>query len=322
MKGRPVKVSLIVPVYNVEKYLSDCMNSCISQTLYDIEILCVNDGSTDNSRAILEAFAAKDHRIRIIDKKNGGLSSARNAGMREAYGDIIMFLDSDDRIAPNACERVWRETMEGAADIVIFGSTMFPLNPAPDNWLRSVLTVRTHRSRGFKPGVLFHDAGAKPFVWRQAFTRTFLEKTGVMFNEDVRFGEDIVFQMEIFPQAKNFAFISDNLYDYRWYREGSLMSGIRKDRDEKMRMHLNIIEVIAEYWRAKGWLGAWPVEFLEWMLEFVVADVRSDEVLQKDEHLKNLYALIKKYGLEGSLSRVRPVIRPLARTLRAAAKAD
>ena len=88
MIGRPVKVSIIVPVYNVSKFLSTCLCSCINQTLYEIEIVCVNDGSTDDSLKILEAFAAKDHRVKIIDKPNGGLASARNAGVKNVYSKL------------------------------------------------------------------------------------------------------------------------------------------------------------------------------------------------------------------------------------------
>ena len=90
-------ISVIVPVYNVEKYLYTCLDSILNQTYSNIEIICVNDGSTDKSRKILEEYRKKDSRIRIVDKENGGLSSARNAGMRVAKGEFYSFIDSDDR---------------------------------------------------------------------------------------------------------------------------------------------------------------------------------------------------------------------------------
>jgi glycosyltransferase involved in cell wall biosynthesis len=92
------KVSIVIPVYNVEKYLRQCLDSVVNQTLKDIEIICVNDGSTDNSLQILEEYANKDDRIKIINKDNGGLSSARNAGLEIATGVYIGFVDSDDYI--------------------------------------------------------------------------------------------------------------------------------------------------------------------------------------------------------------------------------
>lgn len=92
------KVSVIVPVYNVEQYLPMCLDSIINQTLKDIEVICVNDGSTDNSLKILETYAQKDKRIRVLSKDNGGLSSARNYGLRKATGNYVGFVDSDDEI--------------------------------------------------------------------------------------------------------------------------------------------------------------------------------------------------------------------------------
>lgn len=91
-----VKISVIIPVYNVEKYLSACLDSIISQEFQDIEIICINDGSTDGSPAILEQYVLKDERITVYTQKNAGLSAARNAGLEKAAGEYIYFFDSDD----------------------------------------------------------------------------------------------------------------------------------------------------------------------------------------------------------------------------------
>ena len=99
MTAASEKVSIIVPIYNVEPYLSSCLASCLNQTLKDIEIICVNDGSTDHSLEIVKEFQKADRRIRIIDKENGGLSSARNAGITAARGEWLVFLDSDDMLS-------------------------------------------------------------------------------------------------------------------------------------------------------------------------------------------------------------------------------
>ena len=95
------KVSIIVPVYNIEKYLAKCLDSLINQTLEDIEIICVNDGSTDNSAEILNEYAQKDCRIKIINQDNAGLSAARNTGINAANGEYIGYVDSDDWIDLN-----------------------------------------------------------------------------------------------------------------------------------------------------------------------------------------------------------------------------
>lgn len=298
MIGRPVKVSIVVPVYNVSKYLSTCLCSCINQTLYDIEIVCVNDGSTDNSLEILEAFAAQDHRVKIINKPNGGLASARNAGIKNACGEIIMFLDSDDLLSLNACERVWRETLEAPTDIIVFGTEIFPAMPKASDWYYKVLATRTHRYWKFEPHVLFNEPAAKPFVWRQAFNRKFFKEKGMLFDERVRYGEDIVFQMEIFPHAETFAFIEDKLYLYRWCREGSLMESYRTDMDGKIREHLTFVRYITEYWQKHGWLEKYGKEYTQWLLEFFVYDCKNPEANFAQEHLGNLKKMMVEFSLD------------------------
>ena len=158
------KISIIIPIFNVENYLAKCLDSIINQTLMDIEIICVNDGSNDNSVDILNTYAQRDKRITIINKANGGLSSARNAGIRVANGEYICFLDSDDYFEFNACERLYIEILEGHADIIVFGANIFPQNPWPDYWLFDNLSPRTIMYNGFVKEALFKEKGATPFV--------------------------------------------------------------------------------------------------------------------------------------------------------------
>ncbi|MCQ2387266.1 MAG: glycosyltransferase [Clostridia bacterium] len=113
-----VKISIIVPVFNTEKYLSECINSLINQTLKNIEIILVDDGSTDNSPAICDEFALKDNRIKVFHKENGGQSSARNLGLKNSNGEYILFVDSDDTILDVACEKMYHVAKRLKADIV------------------------------------------------------------------------------------------------------------------------------------------------------------------------------------------------------------
>ena len=312
----PAKVSVIVPVYNVEKYLSSCLCSCINQTLLDIEIVCVNDGSTDSSLNILQEFAKQDYRIKIVDKPNGGLSSARNAGIKNSCGEIIMFLDSDDYLAPNACELIWKESLEAPTDIIIFGTNIFPEYPHASDWHYHVLDVQTHRRQEFTPSVLFKEPNAKPFVWRQAFNQKFFDEYGLEFDERVKYGEDMVFQMEAFPHGKNFSFISDKLYYYRWYREGSLMHSYCADLDEKIRQHLEFSGYITAYWQEQGWLKQYGKEYVQWLLEFLVADIRSTKVQCASEHLAKLGDMLREYSLYQYLNEMPSSVKTLARTVK------
>ena len=113
------KVSIVVPIYNVEKYLKQCIESIINQTLQDIEIILVDDGSPDNCPQICDEYAKKDSRIKVVHKKNGGLSSARNAGIEVATGDFIGFVDSDDYIELDMYEKMYNIAKENHVDFVV-----------------------------------------------------------------------------------------------------------------------------------------------------------------------------------------------------------
>lgn len=116
-----IKISVIVPVFNAEKYLKMCLNSLVSQTLKNIEIICIDDGSTDNSLAILDKFKSKDDRIKIIKQKNYGVSMARNNGISEAQGEYIGFVDADDWVDKDFFEKLYNAAQKYNADIATAG---------------------------------------------------------------------------------------------------------------------------------------------------------------------------------------------------------
>ena len=296
MKKNP-KISIIIPVYNVEKYLSRCLDSVVNQTLVDIEIICVNDGTKDNSVAIIEAYMEHDDRIVLVNKENGGLSSARNAGIEIANGEYLMFVDSDDYLAENACERLYIEHLENNADIIVFGSNIFPLNPYPSDWLRKVLSPWSKYYDKFEIDALFYHQGATPFVWRNCVKRNFLENTGLMFDESVLFGEDLIFQLCLFPQANNIAFIADKLYHYRWYREGSLMETTGRDFEQKFQLHIGMVKIITDFWKEKGFLDLYGAEYLAWMIRFLIVDLCERKLVNQKEYAKDIYDLLSSVGL-------------------------
>ena len=114
-------VSIIIPVYNGERYLQKAIDSALAQTLHDLEIICVDDGSTDGSAAILDGYAAKDPRVKVIHRRNEGVSAARNAGIDVADGRYIYFLDADDELEPETCERLAAKADAGECDVVQCG---------------------------------------------------------------------------------------------------------------------------------------------------------------------------------------------------------
>ncbi len=293
------KISVIIPIYNVESYLARCLDSCLKQTLYDIEIICVDDGSTDRSAGVLELYAQADSRIRPIRLENSGVSAARNAGLRAARGQWVMFLDADDYLEDVACERVWREAQEGPTDIIVFGAYLFPQAPEPDAWYGYVFRIYTHRVNGFEPKVLFDTPCAKPFIWHKAFSAELLKRAQVWFDEHIGLGEDLTFLMEIFPQAQYFAFIPDQLYHYRWFRPNSAMQQAKRDNHARLRKHVAVAEGITRYWQSQGWLEKYKGPYVNWVVDFLFADVQKLDLTdaEREDLLGEIRKLCDEYHL-------------------------
>lgn len=301
MKGP--KISVIIPVYNVSEYISRCADSIVSQNLYDIEIIFVNDGTKDNSREIVEKYQHKDSRIIILDKENGGLSSARNYGLKHAKGEYVLFVDSDDYLELNACERIYIEHLENNADIIVFGSKIFPEYNV-DMWIRNNLSVRTVYYDTDIPKVLFKENGAYPYVWRNCYKRKFLEKLNIFFDENAKFAEDILFQFEVFPFANNIAFIEDKLYNYRFSRPGSLMNTYNRNEDEKLNYHINIAHKISDYWIANNLIQDNELEYLLWMKEYLIDKLFWWNCAYKEQKVKEICGMIEKCGLNNYIKKM------------------
>lgn len=298
------KFSVIIPVYNVENYLSQCLDSVINQTIYDIEIICVNDGTKDSSKQILDKYRKMDSRIQVIDKKNGGLSSARNYGLKKATGNYILFLDSDDYIENKACERLYYEILESKPDIIVFGSHIFPVYPLPDPWLVNNLSPRTVSYQDDSINALINENCAVPFVWRNCFKREFLINYQLCFNEKVRFAEDLIFQFMAFPLAKNIVFISDKLYHYRCNRENSLMFNASKNQYMKYCQHIAALKIIADYWEQHGFFRFYKTEFMKWSVSFMGWDLYAYKGYKKKKLLKELCDFWDNYGLTNSIKKL------------------
>lgn len=234
--GRQVsnpKVSIVIPVYNVERFLKQCLDSVLAQTFTDYEVVCVNDGSTDSSPGILRRYAKKDNRILVIDQENGGLSAARNTGMSYARGEYIAFLDSDDYLDSQMLEKTVAKAEESHADIVIF-----------DYWLYfdSTGELGTYRDQDIYArlsGRLFtleEQPEMAQFigVWDRLFRRSFLESHGFQYPVG-RIYEDVTFCVETELAAKRIALLADHLYYYRRDVVGSITgneAGNRKHKED------------------------------------------------------------------------------------------
>ena len=297
MVKRP-KISVIIPIYNVEDYLNRCLESVVNQTLFDIEIIGVNDGTKDGSVAIIRKYMALDKRIQLVEKENGGLSSARNAGLEVATGELILFLDSDDYLALNACERIYEEYLNHGADIIVFGSTPFPEIPEPGDWIVWNLACRDVYYPKFHPDALFKEPAGNPFAWDRAFSREFLLKNHLKFSEDVLFGEDLVFIFQAAPLAKGIQFISDKLHYYQCFRQGSLMNKYNGVNERKLSQHVRNMRMITDFWYKKGFLKKWSKEYTAWFIRFIGSDLIVDRPANSHQLIHDVKEIMDDYHMK------------------------
>lgn len=268
-----VKVSVLVPVYNVEGYLRQCLDSIIGQTLSDIEIICVNDGSTDGSLEILREYERRDVRIKIIDKPNGGLPSARNEGLDAASGEYISFVDSDDYIQPNMLETLYKNAGKTNAEIVICGANVFPEDPRANGWVYAVLSPWEKFYEKCDNELLFENPAVRPFIWRTFVKKALIDRNDFRLNENIHIGEDNAFQLRIYPRANGISVIPDKLYNYRWFREDSMMNTVvYKNVNRKALDHIKMVLHVAEDWFGSGNMKKWGAGFLKWSVEFLYGD--------------------------------------------------
>lgn len=212
-----VKVSIIVPVYNVEKYLSKCLESLTNQTLKDIEIICVNDGSTDSSLTILKEYANKDSRIKIIDKQNEGVSVARNTGINAATGKYLMFVDSDDYLVENACEKALNTIEHNESDICIFGH----YDLADGKLVKASINKDITNAKKLNYQT-YTDFSIN--IWDKIYNRNFLIANSIKFIPKIKTSEDVIFNFICQFNNPKIAYSPDILYAYRLESENSATS--------------------------------------------------------------------------------------------------
>lgn len=209
------KLSVIIPVYNVEKYLRECLDSVINQNYTNLEIICINDGSTDDSLEILKEYEKIDKRIKIHNQKNKGVSSARNKGMELSTGDYITFVDSDDYLDLNLYEKAMEIIVENNADIVNFNLIEQEKNGTEKKYTNLPFKIFINDSI-----TAMQDERIFPAVWLKIFKRKFLIENNIFFAQDIYFGEDDLFRLKAFLISQKIITFPDVYYHYR-YRNNS-----------------------------------------------------------------------------------------------------
>lgn len=200
------KISVIIPVYNTEAYLSRCLDSVLNNTYRNLEVICINDGSKDNSLAILREYERRDDRVVVIDQKNGGVSKARNAGLDIATGEFIAFVDSDDWVHSQYFELLLIVALQTGADITVCGEIQTEKECLEESTLEVPRTVCVVNRE-----IAAAEYRVKDHIWGRIYKRA-IATCG--FDEDVQLAEDRVWNMRVLCEAEKIAVFDAEMYFY------------------------------------------------------------------------------------------------------------
>ncbi len=258
------KISIIVPIYNVEKYLAKCLDTLTGQTLKDIEILAVNDGSTDASLSILKKYAANDNRIVILNKENGGLSDARNFAFSRIKGEYVGFIDSDDFVELNMYEVMYNKAIKEAADIVECN-----LHHTWDNHEDTEIGEHiTDKNEMIMNG--------RSVVWNKIYKTDWLLSTGVQFPKGLIY-EDVNFYCKLVPFINKISYVEQPFVHYV-----QRSTSINNHQTLRTMQILQILDDIYSFYEQKGFLN----EYRD-ALEFLYTRILLCSSLKRMAHIDN-----------------------------------
>lgn len=247
---RPL-LSVIVPVYNRQTYLAECLESIVGQTYSHLEIICIDDGSQDYSPNILKHFAAWDDRIRIISQENRGIAATRNVGLAAVSGEWLTWVDSDDWLEPDTYEKAMA-VADSSVDMVCFSAVI-------EGDVESELKENLHRRTGLRrSGVVEMNSAVASeldgYVWNKLIRRNLITTHDITFPVG-RIFEDITFLCCSYPWMRRCYFLPERLYHYRQH-EASILGGVRR-LDPKAVDHLHVVRFLAAYYRKHSIGGEW-----------------------------------------------------------------
>ena len=236
-------ISVIIPVYNVEKYLTECLDSVVSQTYGNFEAILINDGSTDGSPEICKSFCERDSRFRLFSTENRGLALARNRGMDEAKGEFICFLDSDDAFHERYLEILHDLIVQHEADFSCCDCT----RKDPPVWITDSTNIHVDSGDAVLENMHLHDESFITVVWNKLYRRQMIEANNLRF-EAGRIYEDMLFTPMVLYHSKKAVFTDDKLYYYR-VRDDSIMH--RQFSLKSLHFHDNLCRR-AEFFKKNG----------------------------------------------------------------------
>lgn len=277
-------ISVIVPVYNIERYLPKCIDSILNQTYKNIEAIFINDGSTDNSLEILEKYRKKDKRIKVIDKKNAGSGAARNDGIEISNGKYISFLDSDDWYEEDFLEKLYNNLIENNSDVSMCNPKMVYDDASKNKKINTYFfnKIELNKTPEKILGIL-----AMPVVWNKLYKKEIILKNNIKF-PNYSFCEDVEFLYKIFLYVNKVSKIEDDLYNY-YQREDSVTKKIKEESIEQLYQVLkNIENYIKNNFNSKLEIFyLYKIQFIYSVSLTLLARIDNDEILRKKINFKN-----------------------------------
>lgn len=291
--------SVIIPVYNNERYLRSCLESLLLQSEQDFEVICVNDGSTDHSLSVIEEYAEISDKFIVINQVNSGPSEARNCGLDLASGKYILFLDSDDYFAEDTCKILKSKILsdERQVDAVLFGTELFPETPRASEWHYKTLTTE---NRYFEK-ITQRDFLTVPYLniysWRYCINNDFIINNKLRFETKFKYGEDAIFVFSFVTKLNGLLVISDKLYNYRHYREGSLINEITKDKVAYTKIQLKILKKLLDVSCKNGFAPS--KDLLEYCCDFIYNCISTCPEPRRTTFIYEFVDIVKQYDLDG-----------------------
>ena len=271
-----IKVSIIVPVYNVETYLAKCLDSLVNQTLKDIEVIVVNDGSPDNSEKIIDKYTKKYSNIKGYIKENGGLSDARNYGLKKAHGEYVLFVDSDDYIDSQMVEKMYHQAIKNKLDVVVCDT----INVYPDGHEQIIKSNVDYADNDLENYLI-----SPPMACIRLFKKDIFNK--ITFKKGI-FYEDLEMTPKVVNITKKVGFINEPLY-YYLQRSGSIMK--QKAFNDKL---LDIFDVLNSNRKALQKNYPMAIEYMYITHLLRTASLRFLEYTNADKYLDRIVKEIKE----------------------------
>ena len=262
------EISVIIPVYNIQQHLRECLDSVLGQSYPHLQVICVDDGSTDESPAILAQYAQKDNRVQVIRQQNAGPGAARNTGLEAATGEYVIFLDSDDWFEPDFLEKMVDTAVREGADVAICRAVEFDTNSGrelPSEWMMK---------KQYLPGKLAFDPQEMAdhlfqftygMPWDKFYRRELLTSSGIRYPA-LKNSEDLAFVYPTLLAAKRIAVVDEVLIHHRINR----MASVSNSRCGQPEAPYEAFQIVKEYLEQHQLMDTYRRSFLNWAMEFLV----------------------------------------------------